>query len=216
MKIYSKLNAENALIFRIVYIDNVPWILDNGMHCSTSKTQATDYRVIGNKDLILKRRSRVVPIQPGGTLADYVPFYFTPFSPMLYNINTGYNGVEKLPNEQVVIFASSLHHLEKIDKPYVISDRHAYLKAAHFCNDRSHLKDLPWQLWQQRDFAKNLNDPSKFERYQAEALIYKHLPVEAFLGLVCYTLKEKSLLMKMVKERALGLSIHSRQGWYVQ
>lgn len=106
---YNKLNAVNAFIFRIVHIDNVSWILDNGMHCNASETQATDYRVIGNKDL---------------------------------------------------------------------------------------------------------NDPSKFERYQAEALIYKHLPVEAFLGLVCYTSKEKSLLMKMVEKRTLNLSIYSRQGWF--
>lgn len=93
--LYKKLNPERVLIFRIVHIDNVPWILDNGMHCRTSEIQAPDYRVIGNKDLILIRGSRAVPIQPGGTLADYVPFYFTPFSPMLYNINTGFGGVEE-------------------------------------------------------------------------------------------------------------------------
>lgn len=214
--LYKKLNPERALIFRIVHIDNVPWILDNGMHCRTSEIQAPDYRVIGNKDLILIRGSRAVPIQPGGTLADYVPFYFTPFSPMLYNINTGFGEVERLPNEQIVIFTSCLHQLEKIDIPYVVSDRHAYLEAAQFCNDRSSLKDLPWQLWQQKDFTRDLDDPSKFERYQAEALVFKHIPVEAFLGLVCYTPKEENLLMRMVEERALNLSIHSRQGWYFQ
>ncbi len=115
-----------------------------------------------------------------------------------------------------MIFTSCLHQLEKIDVPYVVSDRHAYLEAAQFGNDLSSLKDLPWQLWQQKDFTRDLNDPSKFERYQAEALVFKHIPVEAFLGLVCYTPKEENLLMRMVEERALNLSIYSRQGWYFQ
>ena len=47
---------------------------------------------IGNPDLIDKRTHRIVPAPPGGTLSDYVPFYFTLYSPMLYNIKTGMEG----------------------------------------------------------------------------------------------------------------------------
>ncbi len=31
--LYSSLNPEKALIWRIVHRDNLPWILDNGLHC---------------------------------------------------------------------------------------------------------------------------------------------------------------------------------------
>jgi hypothetical protein len=48
-----------------------------------------NYINIGNIDLIDKRGYRKVPIEPGGTLADYVPFYFTPFSVMMKNIHSG-------------------------------------------------------------------------------------------------------------------------------
>jgi hypothetical protein len=30
---YPNLNPEKALIWRIVHRDNLPWILDNGLHC---------------------------------------------------------------------------------------------------------------------------------------------------------------------------------------
>jgi hypothetical protein len=79
------LNARLARVFRIVHRKNVPWILENGLHARTSPRKDPGYVAIGNADLIEKRRHRTVLIPPGGTLADYVPFYFTPHSPMLYN-----------------------------------------------------------------------------------------------------------------------------------
>lgn len=33
---YPNLNPEKALIWRIVHRDNLPWILDNGLHCANS------------------------------------------------------------------------------------------------------------------------------------------------------------------------------------
>jgi len=85
----NDLGPEKALIFRITHIDNMPWMLINGLHCRNSPDRDPNFVEIGNRDLIGKRASRVVPIHPGGTLSDYIPFYFTPCSPMLLNIKTG-------------------------------------------------------------------------------------------------------------------------------
>jgi hypothetical protein len=68
------LTRERALIFRITHIDNVPWMLDHGVHCRSSDVFDPNYRNIGNPDLIARRTSRAVHIPPGGTLSDYVPF----------------------------------------------------------------------------------------------------------------------------------------------
>lgn len=91
------LNREKALIFRIVHRDNVAAVLADGCQCRSSAKCGPGYVEIGNPELIAKRMSREVPCGPGGTLSDYVPFYFTPFSPMLYNIKTGFNGITKRP-----------------------------------------------------------------------------------------------------------------------
>jgi len=106
------LTPEKALIFRITHCSNIPWILQNGLHCSLSTVQDPSFESIGNPDLIAKRRSRRVPIPPGGTLAEYIPFYFTPYTPMLYNIATGYAGVRQRGNDEIVILVSSLVALE--------------------------------------------------------------------------------------------------------
>lgn len=210
----TNLEPDKALIFRIVHRDNVPWILEHGMHCRTSPTQAPTFRTIGNSDLIDKRQRREVPIPPGGTLSDYVPFYFTPYSPMMLNITTGYGGVTKVPNEEIVIFVSSLPRLTELARPFVFTDRHAYLQAANFYSDYGELDRVDWALLRSRNFAHDPDDPEKGARYQAEALVHGHVPLEAFLGLVCYSDEMKDVLDQMVGDRGLNLQVFKRTRWY--
>src|SRR5258708_7449595 len=117
------LTRDNALIFRIVHRDNVPWILDHGLHCKNSNARDLNYVDIGNLDLISRRAAHPVALDPGGTLSDYVPFYFTPFSPMMYNIKTGWGDIRKRENEEIVILASSLHVLGKTAVRFLFTDR---------------------------------------------------------------------------------------------
>ena len=93
---YSNLNSTKALIWRITHRQNLPWIMEKGLHAGGSPVRSENWTVIGNEDLINRRRFRDVPIAPGGTLNDYVPFYFTPFSPMMYNIHTGRGEVKQV------------------------------------------------------------------------------------------------------------------------
>ena len=209
------LSPERALIFRITHIANVPWILANGLHCESSNVRDPHHVSIGNLDLIEKRRNRAVPMPPGGTLSDYVPFYFTPCSPMLYNIKTGYGGIVQKPMTDIVILASSLLTLQKTGIPFLITDRHAYLSTATFSGDLDALGGLDWARWQTRDFKIDRNDPGKFERYQAEALAYKHVPVAALHGIACHGEDQVVRLKEIVHNLAAGFDVVSRPGWYV-
>lgn len=132
----SSLSPEKALIFRITHRDNLPWLLDHGLHSRNFLQQNPSYVNIGNPDLIARRTTRMVEIDPFGTLNDYVPFYFTPYSPMLYNITTGYNGISKRANEEIVILVSSLHRLHAMGVRFLFTNRHAYLRTAEYCPAR--------------------------------------------------------------------------------
>jgi hypothetical protein len=206
------LNPEKALIFRICHRDNIGKVLDEGCPCRSS-ANAGSYVEIGNQELIAKRNSRPVPCGPGGTLSDYVPFYFTPFTPMLYNIMTGYNGIAKKPIEDILIMVSSLHALKKKGVPFVFTDRHAYLRLAQFSDN---LDDLSWIIWptlQIKNFKKD--DIEKFEKYQAEALIYKHLPLDALMGIACYNDSVRSDIQAMADARGQDLKIITQRKWYL-
>jgi hypothetical protein len=164
----ASLTQEKALIFRITHRDNVPWIMTNGMHCLNSPTRDPSFVGIGNPDLIDRRHHCNVPCSPFGTLSDYVPFYFTSFTPMLLNIKTGFNGIRMRPLEEVVIFVSSLPKLQELGVTFLFTDRHAALATAQFSSDLAELGRIDWPLLRSRDFRRDPEDPGKLERYQAE------------------------------------------------
>lgn len=211
----SLLNPDKALIFRITHIANLPWILDNGLHARSSGTLDSNYRDVGNPELIQKRANRVVPIPPGGTLSDYVPFYFTPYSPMLYNIKTGFGGMTKLPMSDIIILVSSLRTLTAQGITVLFTDRHAYLQTVAFFSDLSRLDLIPWDLLQSRNFRRDPEHPEKMERYQAEALIHRHLPVAALAGIVCYGPAQQATLQTELEKRELSLKAVAKPNWYL-
>jgi len=211
---YPSLNPQKALIWRITHRDNVPWILDKGLHCATSQIRDPHFVAIGNKDLIDRRSQHQVTAAPGGTLSDYVPFYFTPFSPMMFNIKTGRSGVQQRSNEEIVILVSSLPELAKQKVPFLYTQVHALLKYARFSNDLSKLPSLDWAILQARNFSRDDEDPGKMDRYMAEALAYRHVPIQALQGIVCYTDAVKTQIAAQVNARKLGVQVFARTEWY--
>lgn len=211
--IYSNLNAEKALIWRIVHRDNVPWILANGLHCSNSPVKDPHYVAIGNPDLIDKRRFRAVPVSPGGTLADYVPFYFTPFSVMLLNIKSG-RGVKQRNNDEIVILVSSISHALAKGAQVVFTDAHAYPAWTSYFSDPVDLARIDWGLLQRRDFKRDADDLRKVERYQAEALIYERFPATSLLGIVAYNGAQQQRIEQLVVGAQLEIPVYTRPNWY--
>lgn len=213
--IYRELCPERALIFRITHRDNVPWILDNGLHCRNSDRSDPNFVPIGDPDLIEKRRFREVSCAPGGTLGDYIPFYFTPFSPMFFNIKTGYRGIRQRRNEEIAILVTSIHRLHEKRQPFLFTDRHAYMEAAHFTADPAKLSTVDWNILQRRDFRKDPeNDPEKVERYEAEALVYRQLPVGLLSGIVCFDNSVETRITAETAKRHLELKVVTRKSWY--
>ena len=164
------------------------------MVCAARPRRDPGFVTIGNGELIERRLKRSVPVAFGGNLADYIPFYFTPLSPMLYNIKTGWGGIPRRPMAEIVIVVSSLPKLIEEHVPFVFTDRHAYLRTACFYSEVSDLDQVPWDLLQTRDFEKDDQDPGKVERYQAEVLVYQELPLRALVGFVCYNASVKAAM----------------------
>ena len=210
---YVKLNADNAYIWRIIHRDNLPWILDHGLHCGNSAMQSPTWINIGNEDLISKRTHRSVPLAPHGKLSDYVPFYFTPFSPMMYNIHTG-RGVPHRNNSEIIILVSTLRRVQELKHQFLFTDQHAYPPMANYFNDLNDFDKIDWPLLQNRNFQRNPDDPQQFERYQAEALVYQHLPFNALIGVICYTDEIKQHIEMDLRSRNLALNVQTMTGWY--
>jgi hypothetical protein len=96
----------------------------------------------------------------------------------------------------------------------IFTNAHAYPDWTNYYDNVQHLDKIDWPLLQRRDFARDADDPQKMERYQAEALIYRHLPIEGLLGIVCYDEKTKKNVERQVLARSLDLPVHVRPNWY--
>jgi len=64
-------------------------ILAEGLLCANDASGSLLTKEAGNLDIKAARRFRQVDIEPYGVVADYVPFYFAPRSPMMFAISHG-------------------------------------------------------------------------------------------------------------------------------
>lgn len=134
---------------------------------------------------------------------------------MLYNIKTGFGGLPRVPMSEIAILVSSLSRLVESQVPFVFADRHALLATAQFSNDLNDLGRIDWPLLCSRDFKRDpVNDPGKVERYQAEALVYRQVPVSALLGIACYDLNRESQLRRHASNANISLRIAVKRDWY--
>jgi hypothetical protein len=208
------LTAERALIFRITHIENLRWMLEHGVRCRNSQKVDPNFIPIGNTELIAKRAHKNVPIAPGGAFADYVPFYFTPASPMLLNIHTGYNGVRQVSNERIAVIVSSLRDLEERGRPFVFTDRHAYMVPAKFTSDLDDLNDLPWELWRARDFKYDSERPDKMDRYQAEAMVHRRLRISDISAIAAFSDAAVQRIREFADIVEADIKVIRRPSWY--
>jgi hypothetical protein len=97
---------------------------------------------------------------------------------------------------------------------FVFTNQHAYPAAAEFFNELSDLDRIDWPLLQSRNFKHDPDDPGKKERYQAEALIWKHLPVDALLAICCNSQAANSWIQSETARRKLDIETRIQPAWY--
>lgn len=210
-----ELSAERGMVFRITHMRNLPWILQNGLYCAKAAVLDPNFAAIGDPELIQNRAKRTVAIGPGGTLSDYVPFYLTPKSPMLLNIKTGWRGMTRRANSEIVILVSSVPRLQENGISLIFTDRHAYMSTARWSIDPADLAHMiDWDILRNHDFARSDNYPDKMDRYQAEVLAHAHVPPQALIGIGCASDSERARIEKEVEAAGMALAVRARPNWY--
>lgn len=207
--------ADKALIFRITHIQNLAWIMDNGLHCQSSLVSDPDFTPIGRTSLIEQRTDLPIRHKSGGNLSDYIPFYFVPKTPMLYNIVTG-RGVRLRTPEEIVVIISSIHKALGFGAEVIFTDRAAYMETANFHHELAKLASLPWVAFNRFDFKRQVDDLDAFDRYRAEALVKRHLPIQGILAIGVFRQYAEPQVNKIVRERSAAVNVVCRPHWCPQ
>lgn len=115
--------------FRITHIDNIPHILRNGIVKADSPLRDDNYVSIGDQQVIRVRTEMAVEDR---RISDYIPFYFGPRSPMLYVIQHGYNGVQRVEPWNIVYCVIRLDDIVNNNIDCVFTNGHALSKITSF------------------------------------------------------------------------------------
>lgn len=165
-------------IYHITHIENLPVILaQDGLWCDRESAQRGLLKIgIAHAHIKERRAKRAVPTGPGGTLADYVPFYFAARSPMLFAIDrnqvAGYQGGES----DIVHLVSTVETVQASGRPFVFSDGHADMAISSFFTDLADLKQVDWKMMKETYWNDTPSDGDRKRRRQAEFLTHGFSP----------------------------------------
>ncbi|MWA05280.1 DUF4433 domain-containing protein [Actinomadura sp. LD22] len=179
------IDAADPWLLHFTHLDNLAEIARTGL--LADNLRRADVHECGQPSIKERRRSRVVPVPPGGVVADYAPFYFAPRSPMLRSILGG--KVRQYDSDQthLVYLVTRLSRVAGAGLPWVATDRNAVLRPTRFTTDAAALAEhIDWEIMNARYWGNTPEDGSRRERRMAELLVHGNVPWRTFSHLaVC-------------------------------
>lgn len=135
-------------IYRLVHVDNLAALLARGRLHAPHHTPADGilYRTIHDANVQANRRVKDVPCGPGGTVHDYLPFYFGPLSVMLLQLKTGQVAGYNEGQEPLVYLRTTVQAVAQAGCPFVFTDGHGLAKFTRWFDDLAHLDAVDWPL----------------------------------------------------------------------
>ncbi len=181
--------------FRITHIDNIPHIVRCGLVRNDSPLRDEHFVSIGDRQIIQLRNEMDVK---GYRISNYIPFYLGPRSPMLYVIQHGYNGVQRVEPERIVYCVIRLDDLINNDIDCIFTDGHALSALSSFytkdkllqINDIINYDDVYSTQWNSEI------DIDLKRRKEAELLVKNDLPISFIRGYVVYNEMAKQTLIE--------------------
>lgn len=203
-------------IFHITHIRNLPGILrDGGLWCD---------RVVSERDLahvniahqhIKDRRARkIVPIPPDGVVADYVPFYFAPRSPMLFSISKGNVAGYQGGQSDVLHLVTSAEAILQSGLPFVFTDGHAEMDISHYYQDLRDLNKIDWEVMRSKYWKDTNEDGDRKRRRQAEFLVREFFPFSLFGKIGTYNQTIARQVLALLSKTEPRPVVQAEPAWY--
>ena len=205
--------------YRIVHIDSLPSILKYGTYASRHVPEAVraegGYKQVADAELTTRRDSRVVPVDPGGTIGDYVPFYFGKRGPFLFCLKHGYGASSPVAESDLVYLVANVEQVAATGR-FAFTDTHAYNAQAQFFNDLADVSKLDWSCVQALQWTNTQYQPYRKARKQAEFLLWGLWPPEQIAGIVTFDEASRTKVEQIVLHSGRSTPVVSRSDgtWY--
>jgi hypothetical protein len=215
-----------GLLFNFTHLDNVRAILGQAsLLCDTRvRSEGLLKTEAGHQGIKERRRTRPVTCDPGGVVADYVPFYFAARSPMMLKLRSGQVPTFTSDHRDLVYFLTTVDRILESGIPFVISDRNAAVAVADFSNDVTVLGDLTqtlpastfvdWPLMNQTYWNNTAEYPDRMERRMAEFLVHDNVPLDLVTGIAVHSENQRAKMEHLFEDAGRPVGIELRPDWY--
>jgi hypothetical protein len=197
-------------IYHITHINNLPSILkSSGLMANSRLRQETiQYLDIAHGHIQDRRSITRVPCGAGGTLHNYVPFYFAPRSPMLYAIHRKNVGQYSNGQTPILHLVSSAEAVDTAGLSFVGADGHAAMEYTAFFDEIEYLYGdgvIDWEIMETNYWADTEEDGDRKRRRQAEFLVHQFFP----WGLIEEIGVINPIIQTQVKEILQKINVHT-------
>jgi ssDNA thymidine ADP-ribosyltransferase, DarT len=172
------------------------------------------------------RAVRQVPDPPGGSIHDYVPFYFAPRSPMLFTIDHGNVPGCAWRQADIVHLETTVEHIVARGLPFVFYDRNATLDYSKPCTTLADLDAaIAWDLITEppqldgycKYWKTNPSNPryaDRMERRQAEFLVKARMPIECLTRMGVIDAARKAHVEGILEAAGVAVRVDVMPEWY--
>lgn len=205
-------------ILRFVHVDNLPTIIERGgLHSpNTMPDDRLPYHPIHGREVHAARAEIAIPCGRGGTIHDYVPFYFGPLSPMMLMLKTGWVEGYDEGQSPLVYCVSTAQAIAEAETPFVFSDGHGLIQFTKWFEDLDHLDAVDWSMVYERYWTDNVEDMDRKRRKQAEFLVHDVCPWSLIQRLVVIDQEMKNRVEEALEKfpKSDQKSVEVRRDWY--
>ncbi|WP_285905828.1 type II toxin-antitoxin system toxin DNA ADP-ribosyl transferase DarT [Pseudodesulfovibrio pelocollis] len=201
-------------LYHFTHQSNLESILASGGLLCDSAMAAQRHAVVGNRDIKGRRAHLDVTVAPHGVVADYVPFYFAPRSPMLYVIHKGTVPACEYPQNEVIYLCTTVEDVVAVCD-YCYTDRNAALYLAEFYKDISHIHvnvDMP--LMSEEYWNNTPEDLDRMERRMAEFLVHRFFPWNLVKGIGVYGDDNLEYVQGVLAKHGQAVPTKKLRHWY--
>ena len=209
---------ESPVGLSFTHLDNLDAVLNAGALRCDKSVRASGSLVTETADPSVKQRRRSVSV-PGsdGVLADYVPFYFAPRSPMLLRVATG-----RVPNysdgqNPIVFFVVDIDRVIQAGHVVTATDGHPVSPFTKFLLNRSAMEsEIDWELMGLQFWNVTTDDGDRERRRQAEFLVRGEVQLSEILGLAVRNEAAATAVGLLTNRHSVSLPVRVRPSFYYE
>ncbi len=162
-------------IFRIIHVTNLHvYLTRDRLHAPNHMPDdGLPWKRIEDKTVQAKRYEHALQKGPGGTVLDYVPFYFGPRSPMLLRLATKWKVDYDGTQNEIIYLCSTIEEMVTKNRKFVFTNGHALAAYSDAFDDLADLDKVDWQAVYADTWRNTPSDNDREARKQAEFLVHK-------------------------------------------